>query len=213
MKQGFYAQGKCFIQRCLYLNISCSSAAILMFYLTPNHLIKEVKMLPIFSFHSSLIVLSLHSAPPPSAHPPCTLATSSPLHPCLPSLPPALAHTRTHTGHGSNYLQTLFWHTTFLLPFLIAYKCYPNQIRLIKNICKATGMLGQWFMPRIKYVWIACTARTHARTHAHKVRDEHVCKHWLIEHPPCVTGLYRPGELQRTDWVWVYILEIINMDF
>lgn len=141
---GYLDTGKCFIQRCPYLNISCSSAAVLMFYLTPNHLIKEIKMLPIFSFHSSLIVLSLHSAPPPvcsssllAGH----LFSFTSLSPIPPSNPHT--HTHTHTGHGSNYLQTLFWRTTFLLPFLIAYKCYPNQIRLIKNICKATGMLGQ----------------------------------------------------------------------
>lgn len=95
MKQGICTQGKCFIQRCLYLNISCSSAAILMFYLTSNHLIKEIKMLPIFGFHSSLIVLSLYASLVCSSsllagH----LFSFTSLSPIPPSNP--RTHTRTH---------------------------------------------------------------------------------------------------------------------
>lgn len=98
------------------------------------------------------------------------LATSSPLHPCLPSLPPAIPHTHTHSVcTGSNYLQTIFWHTTFVHPLLIAYKCYPNQIRLIKNSCKATRMLSSWFRPWMIYLWAACTAKdTRTRSHTHE---------------------------------------------
>lgn len=64
------------------------------------------------------------------------------LSPIPPSSYPTHTYTHTHSRTGSNYLQTIFWHTTSLHPLLIAYKCYPNQIRLIKNICKATGMLS-----------------------------------------------------------------------
>ncbi|XP_075951984.1 histone deacetylase 7-like isoform X5 [Anarhichas minor] len=57
----------------------------------------------------------------------------------------AVPHTDTHT-HTAALAPIIFKHFSGTRPsqhpLLIAHKCYPNQIRLIKNICKATRMLS-----------------------------------------------------------------------
>lgn len=57
------------------------------------------------------------------------------------------ARTRTHThSHTAALAPIIFKHffgtRPSQHPLLIAHKCYPNQIRLIKNIWIATGMLN-----------------------------------------------------------------------
>uniref|UniRef100_A0A8D3A428 histone deacetylase n=1 Tax=Scophthalmus maximus TaxID=52904 RepID=A0A8D3A428_SCOMX len=74
-------------------------------------------------------------------------------HPSLqPSHTQTTAHTHTHSlTHSLTHAQAalapiIFKHFSGTRPsqhpLLIAHKCYPNQIRLIKNICKATRMLS-----------------------------------------------------------------------
>ncbi|XP_044036401.1 histone deacetylase 7-like isoform X2 [Siniperca chuatsi] len=57
----------------------------------------------------------------------------------------AVPHTDRHT-HAHALAPIIFKHFSGTRPsqhpLLIAHKCYPNQIRLIKNICKATRMLS-----------------------------------------------------------------------
>ena len=103
-----------------------------------------------------LVSLFLHSALsslclliPPALWPPLLLYIPV----SHPSLQPSHTQTDTHT-HSHKHTHT---HTAALAPIifkhfsgtrpsqhplLIAHKCYPNQIRLIKNICKAARMLS-----------------------------------------------------------------------
>jgi len=93
----------------------CYSSSFLFYLCEVGSLCVSV----LYSF--GLSVFSLCSTLLP--HCSCSLTTSPPLHPCLPSFPPAFSysdrctHTRAHTGShsrpGFNYLQTLLWHTTF----------------------------------------------------------------------------------------------------
>ena len=97
------------------LNVSEVEQTILIFKLFLTFLAFFFFISILCNFNLDFFTLHL----PPSPHPSCSLTTSPPLHPCLPSLPPAVphtdrcAHTHTHGRPGSNYLQTLLWHTTF----------------------------------------------------------------------------------------------------
>lgn len=94
--------------------------------------------------------LFFYLAPPLSPDPPPHsghLSSFTSLSPILPSSRPTHRdkHTYTHT-HTAALAPIIFKHFSGTRPsqhpLLIAHKCYPNQIRLIKNICKATRMLS-----------------------------------------------------------------------